>query len=131
MAAGSLSELVVFGDDWPTRDGTGVRDYIHVLDLAKGHIEALKHMERHRGEVTVNLGTGVGVSVLELISAFEKASGKKVPYRIGPRRQGDIAECYADPSLAAKLLNWRAALNLDRMCQDSWRWQVQNQRGYE
>lgn len=131
VAAGSLSELVVFGDDWPTRDGTGVRDYIHVLDLAKGHIEALKHMERHRGEVTVNLGTGVGVSVLELISAFEKASGKKVPYRIGPRRQGDIAECYADPSLAAKLLNWRAALNLDRMCQDSWRWQVQNQRGYE
>lgn len=131
VAAGSLPELVVFGDDWATKDGTGVRDYIHVVDLAKGHIKALKYMERNRGEVTVNLGTGSGVSVLELISAFEKASGKKVPYRIGPRRQGDIAECFADSSKALKVLNWRTNLNLERMCQDSWRWQVQNQRGYE
>ena len=131
VAGGSLPELVVFGNDWPTKDGTGVRDYIHVVDLAKGHIKALQYLDKNKGELTVNLGTGTGVSVLDLVAAFEKASGKKVPYRIGPRRAGDIAVCYADPSLAHTALSWKAQFHLERMCEDAWRWQMKNPRGYE
>lgn len=121
VAAGELEELTIHGSDYDTPDGTGVRDYIHVTDLARGHVLALDKSDI--GVHTYNLGTGKGYSVLEIISAFEKASGKKVPYKIGPRRPGDIGECYADPSLAEKEIGWKAEKNLDDMCEDSWRWQ--------
>ena len=130
VAVGRLEQLSVFGDDYPTSDGTGVRDYIHVVDLAKGHLCALEKLTENPGVVTYNLGTGRGYSVLEMIRAFEKASGKKVPYTITPRRQGDIAQCYADPSLAAQELGWKAELDLDAMCADTWNWQSKNPQGY-
>ena len=123
VAVGKLPQLSVFGDDYPTPDGTGVRDYIHVVDLARGHLAALRALDKQAGVLTVNLGTGQGYSVLDMIRAFEQASGRPVPYRIVGRRPGDVAQCYADASLAASLLDWRAELGLDAMCRDSWRWQ--------
>jgi UDP-glucose 4-epimerase len=123
VAAGKLVQLSVFGDDYPTPDGTGVRDYIHVVDLALGHLAALRALERQPGVLTVNLGTGRGYSVLEMVRAFEKASGRPVPYRVVARRPGDIATCYADPTLAAEVLGWRAERDIDAMCADAWRWQ--------
>lgn len=130
VAVGRLPELSVFGADYPTPDGTGVRDYIHVVDLARGHLAALDALERQSGVFAVNLGTGRGYSVLEMIRAFERASGRKVPYRIAPRRPGDVAACYADPALAAQLLGWRAERGVDDMCADTWRWQSGNPQGY-
>jgi len=124
VAVGKLKELPVFGADYPTPDGTGVRDYIHVVDLARGHLAALNALRQRPGMLTVNLGTGRGYSVLELVQAFSKASGKPVPYRIVERRPGDIAQCYADPSLARATLGWQAQLGIDAMCADTWRWQV-------
>ncbi len=123
VAVGTLAELSVFGSDYPTPDGTGVRDYIHVVDLARGHLAALKALSVSAGVLTVNLGTGQGYSVLDVVREFEAASGKKVPYRIVGRRPGDIAACYADPSLAKNLLGWQAQYGLKDMCRDSWRWQ--------
>lgn len=130
VAVGRLQELSVFGADYPTVDGTGVRDYIHVIDLALGHLAALNALHQHNGLMTVNLGTGKGCSVLELVSAFEEASGKAVPYRIVARRPGDVATCYADTSLAESLLGWRAKLDIHAMCRDAWRWQSKNPQGY-
>ncbi|MFO7896032.1 MAG: UDP-glucose 4-epimerase GalE [Candidatus Cloacimonadales bacterium] len=123
VAVGKLPQLSVFGADYPTPDGTGVRDYIHVVDLANGHLKALEKLEQQPGVVTYNLGTGRGFSVLEMIKAFEKASGKQIKYRITSRRSGDIATCYADPSKAAAELGWQAKYDIDDMCQDTWRWQ--------
>lgn len=123
VAVGTLPELSVFGCDYPTPDGTGVRDYIHVVDLARGHLAALKALRPSAGVLTVNLGTGQGYSVLDVVRAFEDASGKKVPYRIVGRRPGDIATCYADPSLAKVLLGWETQYGIEDMCRDAWRWQ--------
>lgn len=123
VAVGKLPQLSVFGDDYPTPDGTGVRDYIHVVDLARGHLAALAALSDKPGVMTVNLGTGQGYSVLDVVRAFEKASERPVPYRIVPRRPGDVAQCYADPTLAKELLGWQAQRGLDEMCRDSWRWQ--------
>ena len=131
VAAGQLECVNVFGDDYDTPDGTGVRDYIHISDLAEGHIKALQKLSEHPGLVTYNLGTGVGYSVLEIIKSFEKACGKKIPYKIAPRRAGDIDMCYADPLKAKEELGWEAARGIDKMCEDAWRWQVQNPNGYE
>lgn len=128
VAVGRLKELSVFGNDYPTPDGTGVRDYIHVVDLARGHLAALEKLRE--GVMTVNLGTGRGYSVLDMVRAFEEASGRRIPYRIAPRRAGDIAVCYADPTLAANTLGWRARLGLAEMCADTWRWQCMNPEGY-
>ncbi len=130
VAVGRRAFLQVFGDDYPTPDGTGVRDYIHVVDLAEGHVAALRRLFDHRGSLTVNLGTGRGCSVLDVVRAYAAASGREIPYRVAPRRPGDVAACYADPSLAADLLGWRARHDLDRMCADSWRWQSMNPNGY-
>ncbi|MDT6963285.1 UDP-glucose 4-epimerase GalE [Cupriavidus sp. SZY C1] len=130
VAGGRREKLSVYGDDYPTVDGTGVRDYIHVCDLADGHVAALNYLRDHTGGVTVNLGTGRGYSVLEVVKAYERASGRPVPYQIVDRRPGDIASCYADPSLAQSLLGWRARHDLDRMCEDSWRWQSMNPMGF-
>ncbi|WP_189941914.1 UDP-glucose 4-epimerase GalE [Sulfuriferula thiophila] len=124
VAAGKLAQLSVYGSDYPTPDGTGVRDYIHVVDLALGHVLALAASVNHPGVATYNLGTGRGYSVLEMVTAFERASGKQVPYRIVGRRPGDIAACYADPALAERELGWRAQRDIDIMCEDSWRWQT-------
>ena len=129
VAIGKL-HLNVFGDDYDTPDGTGVRDYIHVVDLALGHIKAVEKVEGEDGLFIYNLGTGIGYSVLDVVKSFEKASGKKIPYVIGPRRDGDIATCYSDPSKALKELGWKAERGLDEMCEDSWRWQSQNPNGY-
>ena len=123
VAGGELKELSVFGNDYNTHDGTGVRDYIHVVDLAKGHVAALGFCEDHKGTEIFNLGTGVGYSVLDMVHAFERANGVPVAHRIGPRRPGDIDACYADPAKAEKLLGWKAEKNLDDMCHDSWAWQ--------
>jgi UDP-glucose 4-epimerase len=131
VAVGRLDELSVFGDDYPTRDGTGVRDYIHVVDLAIGHLRALEKLETNPGVVIYNLGTGRGYSVLEVVDAFETACGKKIPYKVISRRPGDIAEAYADPSKAQDELNWVALKGLNEMCADIWRWQSQNPNGYE
>ena len=131
VAAGKLAELSVYGNDYPTKDGTGVRDYIHVVDLALGHLRALDKLETNPGVVTYNLGTGRGYSVLEMVRAFEKACGHSIPYKIVDRRPGDIASCYADPSLAARELNWTAQRDIDEMCADTWRWQSRNPNGYE
>lgn len=134
VAIGRRPHLNVFGNDYHTKDGTGVRDYIHVVDLAIGHLKALEALERatHRTEcLTVNLGTGTGYSVLEIVRAFEQASGKPVAYRIAPRRPGDVAACYADPSQAATLLGWQAKRNLAEMCADTWKWQGLNPQGYK
>ena len=123
VAGGELKELSVFGNDYNTHDGTGVRDYIHVVDLAKGHVAALGFCEDHKGTEIFNLGTGVGYSVLDMVKAFERANGVPVAHKIGPRRPGDIDACYADPAKAEKLLGWKAEKNLDDMCHDSWSWQ--------
>jgi UDP-glucose 4-epimerase len=123
VAAGNLKELPVYGNDYPTPDGTGIRDYIHVVDLARGHLAALEALNKQPGVLTVNLGTGRGYSVLEMVHAFAAASGRPVPYRIVGRRAGDIAQCYADPSLALEKLGWRAELGIEAMCADTWRWQ--------
>lgn len=130
VAIGKLPRLNVFGDDYPTHDGTGVRDYIHVLDLAHGHILALNKLRTDCGLVTYNLGTGHGYSVLDMVKAFERVSGKAIPYTVGPRRAGDIAECYADPSLALREIGFSCRYGLDDMCRDSWRWQSANPNGY-
>lgn len=130
VAIGKLECVNVFGNDYPTKDGTGVRDYIHVVDLAVGHVKALKRSDEP-GVFIYNLGTGNGYSVLEVIAAFEKACGKKIPYKIAPRRPGDIAECYANPAKAASELGWTAEHGIDEMCADSWRWQQQNPNGYD
>ena len=123
VAVGLREQLSVYGNDYPTPDGTGVRDYIHVCDLAEGHVAALRYLRAHPGLLTVNLGTGRPVSVLEMVRAFERASGRAVPYRIVARRPGDVAQCWADPALAQQLLGWTAKLGLDQMCEDAWRWQ--------
>jgi len=123
VAAGRLPELPVYGADYPTPDGTGVRDYIHVVDLARGHLAALNALRERTGVLTANLGTGRGYSVLEVVRAFTAASGKAVPYRVVERRPGDIAQCYADPALARETLGWQAQLGLEAMCSDTWRWQ--------
>lgn len=125
VAAGKLKELSVFGNDYPTPDGTGVRDYIHVVDLALGHVAALRVLDEKPGILTVNLGTGRGYSVLDLVNTFGKVSGQEIPYKIVQRRPGDIAQCYADPALAKKLLSWEAQRGLEEMCADAWRWQQQ------
>jgi UDP-glucose 4-epimerase len=130
VAVGRRPFLNVFGNDYPTPDGTGVRDYIHVVDLALGHVAALRYLDTHAGVVTVNLGTGRGYSVLDMVRAFSAASGREVPYRIAPRRPGDVACCYADPTLAERLLGWRAERGVDEMCADTWRWQRMNPQGY-
>ena len=136
VAVGRRKRINIFGKDYPTSDGTGVRDYIHVMDLAEGHIAALKKIEKTASRkstekpMTINLGTGRGYTVMEMLHAFEKVSGKKIPYRITKRRPGDIAACYADTSLAGKLLGWKARRGLDDMCADAWRWQSNNPSGY-
>ena len=130
VAVGRREKLQVFGGDYPTVDGTGVRDYIHVVDLARAHADALDYLVRADRSLTVNLGTGRGVSVLELVRGFERASGRPVPYEIVARRAGDVAEVYADPALARELLGWEARLDVDAMCQDAWRWQSMNPNGY-
>ena len=130
VASGRLKQLSVFGNDYDTPDGTGVRDYIHVVDLAKGHVAAVNYLADHQGCEIINLGTGVGYSVLDMVKAFEKANGIQSPYRIAPRRPGDIATCYADPTKARELLHWTAEKTLEDMCRDSWRWQKNNPNGY-
>ncbi|HDQ72657.1 MAG TPA: UDP-glucose 4-epimerase GalE [Chloroflexi bacterium] len=130
VAVGRLPRLRVFGGDYPTPDGTGVRDYIHVLDLARGHLEALDRLQSGPGMVAYNLGTGRGYSVLEVISAFERAAGREIPYEIVDRRPGDAAECYADPGKADRELGWKATRDIDEMCADVWRWQSNNPNGY-
>jgi UDP-glucose 4-epimerase len=131
VAIGKLAKLNVFGDDYNTHDGTGVRDYIHVLDLADGHLKALQKLDSFDKVMTINLGTGEGYSVLDIIKAFSKASNRDIPYTIAPRRAGDIAACYADASYAKEVLGWSATRDLNQMCSDSWRWQSQNPNGYE
>ena len=131
VAIGQLKELSIFGNDYDTPDGTGVRDYIHVVDLAKGHAKALDKLDDMPGLVTYNLGTGNGYSVLEMVKAFSKASNKEIPYKIVGRRPGDIAMCYANPAKAKIELGWEAKYKLDEMCEDSWRWQSSNPNGYE
>ena len=131
VAVGKLKQLGVFGDDYPTHDGTGVRDYIHVVDLAKGHVKAIDYASCHKGTEIVNLGTGVGYSVLDIVKTFIKVNGVDIPYVIKDRRAGDIAECYADPTKALKVLGWKAEKNLEDMCRDSWNWQKKNPKGYE
>jgi UDP-glucose 4-epimerase len=130
VAVGRRHELRVFGDDYPTIDGSGVRDYIHVMDLARGHLAALDRLSTHAGSFTVNLGTGRGISVLQAVAAFEQASGRAIPTRRVARRSGDIATCYASPARAAALLGWQAEYDLDKMCTDHWRWQRNNPDGY-
>lgn len=131
VAIGKLPQLQVFGNDYDTVDGTGVRDYIHVVDLAKGHLKALEKVMTSNGVDAFNLGTGKGYSVLEMVHAFEKASGKEVSYKIVSRRPGDIGECYADPAKAKDVLGWQAEKGLDEMCEDSWKWQKNNPNGYK
>ena len=131
VAAGRLQQLGVFGDDYPTHDGTGVRDYIHVVDLAKGHVKAIDYSGEHKGVEIVNLGTGTGYSVLDIVKAFEKVNHLKIPYVIKPRRPGDIAECYANAEKAARVLGWKAEKSLEDMCYDSWNWQSHNINGYK
>lgn len=130
VAVGKREALNVFGNDYPTHDGTGVRDYIHVVDLAIGHLKALEYLDKHNELLTVNLGTGIGYSVIDVVNAFALASGRKIPYRIQPRRAGDVAQCYANPNLAFEKLNWKTTRDLNQMCQDSWNWQSKNPNGY-
>lgn len=130
VAVGKMKKLSIFGNDYDTHDGTGVRDYIHVVDLAEGHLKALQKLETKPGVVIYNLGTGIGYSVLDVVKAFEKASGQKVPYVIKDRRPGDIATCYAEPGFASKELGWKATKSIDQMCVDTWRWQKNNPNGY-
>ena len=130
VAVGRREKLSVYGNDYPTHDGTGVRDYIHVVDLAKGHVAAVEYASANRGCEVFNLGTGTGYSVLDMVKAFEKANGVAVPYQIVDRRPGDLPTCYADPAKSAAVLGWKAEKNLEDMCRDSWRWQSQNPMGY-
>jgi UDP-glucose 4-epimerase len=130
VAIGRQKSLNVFGGDYPTPDGTGVRDYIHVVDLARGHVTAVQKLQESPGLLTINLGTGQGYSVLEMVKAFEAASGREVPYQIVERRPGDVATCYADPSYAREVLDWESERNLQQMCEDTWRWQSMNPNGY-
>ena len=130
VAVGKLKEVGVFGNDYETKDGTGVRDYIHVVDLALGHIKTVEHCSNKPGVHIYNLGTGNGYSVLEIIKAFSKACGKEIPYKIMARRPGDIAECYANPEKAKRELGWEAQRGIEEMCEDSWRWQKNNPNGY-
>lgn len=130
VAVGKLEQLTVFGDDYPTRDGSGVRDYIHVVDLARGHVKAIDKLRDSHGVEVYNLGTGQGYSVLEMVEAFAKASGREIPYRISGRRAGDVAACYADPTRAARELGWEARRGIEEMCRDAWRWQSENPNGY-
>lgn len=130
VAVGQLKELGVFGDDYDTHDGTGVRDYIHVVDLSIGHVKAIEKISENPGVKIYNLGTGQGYSVLDMVKAFSKACEVEIPYAIKPRRPGDIAKCYADPALAKEELNWTATRDLDKMCEDAWRWQKNNPQGY-
>ncbi|MBD5082802.1 MAG: UDP-glucose 4-epimerase GalE [Clostridiales bacterium] len=130
VAIGKREQLNIFGNDYDTHDGTGVRDYIHVVDLALGHVKAVEKVDGENGLFIYNLGTGKGYSVLDVVKAFEKASGQKVPYQIQPRRAGDIATCYSDPSKALNELGWKAERDIEEMCEDSWRWQSQNPNGY-
>lgn len=130
VAIGKREKLNVWGNDYDTHDGTGVRDYIHVVDLALGHVKAVEKVKKETGLFIYNLGTGKGYSVLDVVKAFEKASGVEIPYVIGPRREGDIATCYSDPSKAFEELGWRAERDIEEMCEDSWRWQSQNPNGY-
>ncbi|HIQ81241.1 MAG TPA: UDP-glucose 4-epimerase GalE [Candidatus Scatavimonas merdigallinarum] len=130
VAAGRLKELGVFGNDYPTKDGTGVRDYIHVTDLAKGHVCAIAYAAAHSGTEIFNLGTGTGYSVLEIIRAFEKVNGVQIPYRIKPRRSGDIAACYADATKALEKMGWKTEKSIEEMCRDAWNWQKNNPNGY-
>lgn len=131
VAVGKLAKLNVFGSDYATHDGTGVRDYIHVVDLAHGHLKALEYLAKHNELLTVNLGTGIGYSVLDVVKAFAAASHKDIPYQLQPRRSGDIATCFADSTKASQVLDWSCKYDLDQMCQDSWRWQSMNPSGYE
>jgi UDP-glucose 4-epimerase len=131
VAAGQRSHLQIFGGDYDTPDGTGVRDYIHVIDLVRGHIKALQYLQCNDGLVTVNLGTGTGYSVLDMLQAMEQAAEKTIPYKVVDRRAGDIATCYADPCYALELLGWRAELNQQAMCRDMWNWQSKNPNGYD
>ena len=131
VAVGRLKELSVFGNDYPTPDGTGVRDYIHVVDLAKGHVAAVKFADEHKGCEVFNLGTGTGYSVLDMVNTFQEVNQVPVPYKIAPRRPGDIAVCYADPAKSAEMLGWKAEYNLADMCRDSWNWQSNNPNGFE
>ena len=126
VAAGVLPQLSIYGADYPTPDGTGIRDYIHVVDLALGHLAALRTLAGHADVLTVNLGTGRGYSVLEMIKAFSESTGRKIDYRIAARRDGDVAECYADPTLALELMGWRTHRGIEQMCADAWRWQKAN-----
>ena len=130
-AIGKRHHLNVFGNDYPTADGTGVRDYIHVVDLAKGHVAAIKYLLSHTGEGVFNLGTGTGYSVLDMVKAFETANGVSVPYEIAPRRAGDLATCYADPAKSREVLGWEAQFDQNDMCRDSWNWQSKNPNGYD
>ena len=130
VAVGRLDHLNVFGDDYDTQDGTGVRDYIHVVDLAKGHVAAIEYMQEHKGEHVFNLGTGNGYSVLDMVKAFQRVTGIDIPYEIAPRRAGDLATVYASPDKSAEQLHWRAQYNLDDMCRDTWNWQSKNPMGY-
>ena len=130
-AIGRRDHLNVFGNDYPTPDGTGVRDYIHVVDLARGHVAAIEYLMSHTGEAVFNLGTGRGYSVLDMVHAFEEANGVRVPYEIAPRRAGDLAVCYADPAKSAEVLGWHAEHDLMDMCRDTWNWQKQNPNGYD
>jgi UDP-glucose 4-epimerase len=130
VAVGRREKLSVYGDDYPTPDGTGIRDYIHVVDLALGHVKAVEYARNHTGAEAINLGTGRGTSVLELVHAFEKVYGKDLPYVIAPRRAGDLAECYAATDKARDLLGWEATRDVDDMCRDSWKWQSENPMGY-
>jgi len=130
VAIGKREFLNIFGNDYDTIDGTGVRDYIHVVDLAKAHVKAIEYLHKNKGLLITNIGTGRGYSVLEVVKAYEKASGKKIPYKIAPRRAGDIAKCFADPTLAKQLLSWEAKKNIEQMCKDSWNWQSKNPNGY-
>lgn len=131
VAAGKLPRLGVFGDDYDTHDGTGVRDYIHVVDLAKGHVKAINYASEHKGTEIFNLGTGTGYSVLDLVKAFSQVNNIEIPYDIKPRRAGDVAKCYADPKKAAEILNWKAEKTLNDMCKDAWNWQSNNINGYK
>jgi len=130
VAVGRRDHLTVHGDDYPTADGTAVRDYLHVMDLAEGHVAALEHIDRIEGAVAINLGTGVGSSVLDVVRAARDATGQPIPYEVGPRRAGDVVAAWADPALAESLLGWRATRSLTEMCADHWRWQSTNPDGY-
>ncbi len=130
VAIGKLPKLSVYGNDYPTKDGTGVRDYIHVVDLAKGHVKAIEYAQKNTGSEVFNLGTGTGYSVLDIVNAFEEVNGIKIPYTIVDRRPGDVAECYADPQKAKNVLGWVAEKDLQTMCRDAWNWQTKNPKGY-